>query len=171
MAASISTGSGDQGLSSDLRSNRIPKSHPLFQVLGDLDELNSHLGLCKAYLKRRLRRPFRRAADKLAVLQPQLQSLMSYIASYKASEVNMHNELDGWIEEQERHGGGLPPVLVHPGRNTLSASIHIARTVCRRAERSLESYIREEKKGELRSANIYLNRLSDYLFLLAEGLC
>jgi len=171
MAASISTGGGDSGLSSDLSGNRIPKSHPLFQVLGDLDELNSHLGLCKAYLRRRLRRPFQRAAGQLAALQPQLQKMMADIASDRASEQSMVKELEEWMEELENHKGGLPGVLVHPGRNVLSANLHIARTVCRRAERSVEYCIREDKKEAFRNANRYLNRLSDYLFLLAEVLC
>lgn len=168
MAASISTGKGDRGESGNIRGERLPKNHPLFMLLGDLDELSSQLGLCKALMKKSLRSGIRTGAARLEQIQQDLQNLMALYAGGKPGSKADYRILETWQDSLEKKRGPLPARLILPGRTVLSGHLHVARAQCRRAERSLVSFIAADKNTELQETGVYLNRLSDLLFMMAE---
>ena len=156
---SIATRSGDDGYTEIIGGNRLPKNHPIFECLGAFDELNAFLGDAKAALT---------AGGDAAVIIDSIQNdlikLMGIIAGTPLPAGGIgEDRLDGIIRKLEAE---MPPFtsFAVPGANPVSAKLHIARTVCRRAERRLVSL-----GGETAAAICpYMNRLSDLLFLLAR---
>ncbi len=154
---SIVTKTGDTGESSLYDGSRAPKRDPRFEVLGLLDELNAHLGLLRA-----------KGIDEITPfverLQNQLFELGAMIATPGTTESMAAAllELEAEIDALEPT---LPPLtaFILPGGHELAALTHIARTLTRRTERALAAL--EEKPH---AALPFLNRLSDYLFLLAR---
>jgi len=158
---SIVTRTGDGGCTGIIGGERLRKDHPLIECLGTLDELNAFLGDAKAALGDSS------TAGIIAGLQQGIFSLMAIIAGAPASTGGIQqSRLDSLIGELE---AGLPPLdsFAVPGATPVSAKLHIARAVCRRAERRLVAL---DLKEETRAATVpYINRLSDLLFLLAQG--
>ncbi|GHU76749.1 ATP--cobalamin adenosyltransferase [Spirochaetia bacterium] len=150
---SISTKTGDDGTSSLADGVRLPKDHPRFEVLGTLDELNAFLGDARTVAKKE-------TAGILFLVQENIIKLSGYIAFPAAAHMDA-TQLEKWIAERDHP----PKGFVIPGSNSAQAKLHIARTVCRRAERCLASLHRLEKLDD--SFLLYMNRLSDLLFLLA----
>jgi cob(I)alamin adenosyltransferase len=158
---SIATKTGDDGTTSFVGSERVPKDHPRIECLGALDELNAFLGaVCCAVTPA--------TGEIIKTIQKEIITFSGIIAcgaDTAAGGVPNTAQLDGWIAELE---AGLPPMrsFVTPGANAASVQLHIARTVCRRAERRIVSLDRVEAgPPELLR---YMNRLSDLLFLLAQ---
>ncbi len=167
---SISTRKGDQGTTDLLFGGRVPKNHPSIVALGDVDELNAALGLLRVHA--------RTAASKevAAAVQLWLIGLMGELATpagKEAAYADTHTQqvtseqvafLDGWVEKLEREGQFKFKGWVLPGGAGLAGGAHAdyARTVCRRAERSI--YDLGTRGEPLR----FLNRLSDVLWLLAR---
>jgi cob(I)alamin adenosyltransferase len=164
---SISTGAGDDG-STGLTgaSSRLSKDHPRIECLGALDELNAFIGDARCTV----------AAERTGTMLEAVQRDLFVIAGILAGSgapLPGPERLSVWIRELEaeipRRG------FVVPGANPPSARLHIARTVCRRAERRLAALIRSEAENAPPDGSFppaeqfipYINRLSDLLFLLA----
>ena len=157
----VSTGRGDDGTTTLLRSGRLGKNDPRIAVLGDVDEASSFLGLARAEAEGEL-------AELLLGLQRLLYRVMGDVAMPK--EENAVGEEDlGFVDgalEKWRKKTEIPREFVVPGETRLGALLDVARSVVRRAERSLVAagYEREHPYA-LRVTN----RLSDLLFVVARS--
>ena len=165
-AMKIYTKTGDAGTTSLVGGTRVSKAHPRVMTYGDLDELISCLGLIRCETKD-LDLPLRR-------IQIHLMNVSAHLANDGRSlKLKPLDETEtGFLEEEiDRMTAGLPPqtAFVLPGEPRAASLAHIARTVCRRAERSAAGI--EEKTAQDLLAIQYVNRLSDYLFTLARYLC
>ena len=159
----ITTRTGDAGDTGLGDGARVAKDSPRIQVLGDIDELNSCLGLLLAE-----KLP---DAVKSALLQVQhdLFDLGGEVCIPGHSIITEQHVMR--LEAlTEAHNAKLKPLkeFILPGGTRAAAAAHLARAVCRRAERSLVALGREERVGE--RARQYLNRLSDLLFVLGRAL-
>lgn len=159
----IVTRTGDAGETGLATGERVKKTAARVQALGDVDELNSQLGVV---LAQRLPAPVRTALSRI---QHELFNLGGELSLPGATLVTA-----GHLAELERdveaHNRKLPPLkeFVLPGGNPAAAAAHVARAICRRAERSLWTLHEQEPV----STNLprYLNRLSDFLFVAARVL-
>jgi cob(I)alamin adenosyltransferase len=146
-----------------LNGQRVSKNDLLIHFIGTTDELNSHLGLVKALLDSGDTRRF------IEEIQKNLMKLMSHVSDSK-NEIYIFTgeEPAGLEKETERLKAMLPALtqFVIPGRDAVDAQIHIARTVARRAERLFAAVI--EKQSFSPNAGVFLNKLSDYLFVLTQ---
>ena len=166
---SIVTKTGDDGYTDIIGEERLPKDHPLLECLGVIDELNSFLGEAKAAAALAEGRTIRPSAEIIEGIQKDLFTLMGVIAGMPVPDGGIgEDRLNILIEKLESE---LPPFaeFAVPGINPVSAKLHVARTVCRRAERRLVGLGRV-KKTETAVVR-YINRLSDLLFLLAQREC
>ena len=183
----IYTRTGDSGETSLFGGGRVSKHHHRVDTYGTVDELNAGVGLARAILTRT--RPARAKGNAMNALiidegyksldgslqqiQNQLFQLGSDLATpYETSAdwvVRMDAAPVDWLEAQiDMMTTQLEPLshFVLPGGSEASAQLHVARTVCRRAERLAVQLAEEERINEL--AIRYLNRLSDYLFTAAR---
>jgi cob(I)alamin adenosyltransferase len=165
----IYTRRGDLGETDLIGAGRVPKDHPRVDAYGAVDELNAALGVAAAATAH---------ADLRALLegvQRELFSLGAYLATpeerhrvpagIRAPAAEAVAALEARIDTFE---AGLAPLarFVLPGGTPAAAAFHVARTVCRRAERCVVSLDRAERLEA--TAIRYLNRLSDLLFVLAR---
>lgn len=160
---SITTKNGDGGMTNLIKSKNVAKSDERIALLGSIDELTSHLGLVKAQTK------FPEAAKMLDGIQGTLIAVMAGIAEphslkHRLSEDAVKQLEDGMERMQQQFK--MPENWVLPGKSERSAQIDIARTVARRCERALSSVT--IKYGSDKRTKQFLNRLSDYLFVLAR---
>ncbi|KAI9310098.1 Adenosylcobalamin biosynthesis, ATP:cob(I)alamin adenosyltransferase-like protein [Dichotomocladium elegans] len=169
----IYTKTGDKGTSGLYNGERRNKEDPIFEALGTTDELTSHLGLALVYLEEA---GIETTSNQIEQIQRCLQDVGSNIATprEKSNQVRLARtafdeshtkQLEDWIDEMDKT---LPPLkaFILPSGGRASATLHVARTVCRRAERRVHPLAREHLCDE--SVAIYLNRLSDYLFTAAR---
>ncbi|MBI1294070.1 cob(I)yrinic acid a,c-diamide adenosyltransferase [bacterium] len=164
----IYTRNGDQGQTSLGGGQRVPKDALRVQVYGTVDELNSQIGVAVASgLCTRL-------ADVLPVIQNELFHLGSDLCFLEGDKIKYaipqielrHVEaLESLIDEMTEVVGPLENFIL-PGGSIGSAHLHVARTTCRRAEREATTLARQESIGT--NVLIYLNRLSDALFVMAR---
>ena len=158
----IYTRTGDDGKTT-LGKRRLPKNHPLLETLGTLDELNSALGLALAFEQgnAKLRAQFCQIQQELFDLGGELAE-PSYEALTTAEITRLEHELDEWNKT-------LAPLeeFLMPRGQSAACACHLARTICRRAERCLVS-LHEVEPLRKQEPLIYLNRLSDYLFVAAR---
>lgn len=180
----IYTGKGDLGETSCLDGHRVSKNDNIIHFIGTLDELNSHLGLIKSMLLNDNTWQFtwKSACGFIDKVQKNLMKIMSNISvihddkaenSFPLEILNekyLLSDTDIKIMEKEidRLSGNIPEQhgLVIPGSNIIEAQIHIARTVARRAERLC--FAVNEKQRLNPAICAYINRLSDYLFVLSQ---
>jgi len=175
----ISTKSGDKGSSSNFNGRCIQKPDNLFEAIGAIDELASHLGYIKWDSVERCH---------LEKIQGDLQKIMSTIATDPEPDIDavgfvprsdLYLNLDkidsrdiDYLEEQEKLSlplAKIEPTFVLSGdKGKVSAYLDICRSVCRRAERVLIRYAEQEFRGDLEYCRAYLNRLSDLLFIYAR---
>ncbi|MFZ5376252.1 MAG: cob(I)yrinic acid a,c-diamide adenosyltransferase [Patescibacteria group bacterium] len=158
----ISTKTGDSGQTGLANGQRLAKSAPIFEVIGNIDELNSWLGLVVA----KLGPTFRKEKTFLLMIQQELFVLGGELA--KAKNCLMDKELLLKIEKrtdqlQQKMAEGWHKQFLLPGGTEMAAEIDVARTVCRRAERSLVDLSEVEEVRPLLLKT--LNRLSDYLYV------
>lgn len=163
----IVTKTGDKGMTGLFGGQRVSKADVRLHAYGTVDELNAVLGLarasgyCSAKLSARLLRTqnvlFRLGAD----LATPRENNAARVPRIEEAQIR---ELESWIEELEAH---LPPLrqFILPGGSHDASALHLARTVCRRAERWTVAL--REASGTSPETVMYLNRLSDYLFLAA----
>lgn len=172
---SIVTKTGDKGKTRLLSGEEIAKSDPRIEAMGVIDELNSHIGLARA-MTGKLGPRCGGIAGELEKLQLDLARLTSEIActdpgSHKwvkpASAADV-DEIEKKIQALEKEIE-LPRSFIMPGACEASAALDIARSVARRLERHVAALAQD---GSCRNeqALIYLNRLSDYLFMLARNI-
>lgn len=152
------TRGGDKGETS-LIGGRVLKAHPQIEAMGLLDELNSHIGLALAHQTDETLR------NQLTKIQHDLFDLGSELMYTqnppKQVDLMIVSELETWIDELELKCPELVRFIL-PGGSLASASLHVARAVCRRVERDLVNL--DVAKRQLP----YYNRLSDYLFTAAR---
>lgn len=164
----IYTKTGDQGMTSLIGGRRVPKNSARLESYGTIDELNSFLGMIRSY-------PIDSAvASELVEIQSRLFDVGGNLATDpEAEHVKMPlgvTEADIAMLERgiDRMDAELPPMkyFVLPGGNAAVSACHIARTVCRRAERRILDLATENTVDE--AVLKYVNRLSDYLFVLGR---
>lgn len=160
------TRGGDQGETSLVGGLRVPKDDLRIEAYGTVDELNSILGLCVQCPDA----PDGAWKDQLAQIQHRLFDLGAELADARDGASGSLcqddvDQLEGWIEEAL---GPLEPLtsFLLPGGSYVSAHLHQARTVCRRAERLSVGLSRQA--GVRSIPLVYLNRLSDLLFALSR---
>ena len=187
----ITTRGGDRGKSSLLGGERRLKSDPVFAILGDLDELASCLGLCRTALRAAaiLAKPSQldtkatAMATEIRTIQQELQNISALIAT-PVSSLNTIKTLGRTDTEWTRYLGQQLEALeqmesrylehielsgfIIPGDNEISARLDVARTVCRRLERGMVTYVQGLLTDYYRLTQNYLNRLSDCLFVMAR---
>lgn len=165
----IYTKKGDKGTTQLIGGTRIPKSSLRIESYGTVDELNSCIGLVRDQEINELHR------KNLIEIQDRLFTLGALLASDpEKSKMKIPDLSETDVEflemEIDKMEAGLPPMksFVLPGGHTTVSFCHIARCVCRRAERLAVDLALNEKVDEI--AVKYLNRLSDYLFVLSRKL-
>lgn len=171
----IYTKGGDKGTTSLVGGKRVPKNHPRVEAYGDLDELISFVGIIIGDTD------IAQVKSDLRKIQENLMLISAHFASDGSVKAlkEVKEEAIAWLEgEIDRMTGALPPqtAFILPGAPRVSSECHVARTICRRAERhSLAIGTGGEGNTEVSEHLIigqkYLNRLSDYLFTLARYLC
>jgi cob(I)alamin adenosyltransferase len=168
MATKIYTKTGDDGTTGLFGGGRVRKDSARIEAYGTVDELDSVIGLCRAVGTNDWINPLlQQIQDNLFVLGADLATPLETRSNYKIPRITEEDSkrLEQAIDE---HTAQLPPLkhFIHPGGCELAARLHLARTVCRRAERRLVTLAAEEEIGKYDV--IYLNRLSDLLFTLAR---
>ena len=164
----IYTRTGDKGQTSLIGGTRVPKFHPRIEVYGTIDELNSYIGLIrdqdidpqfKDILLEIQDRLF--TAESIVALDPGAESKVKLPGLHDSDITLLENEMDRMNEV-------LPDLtsFILPGGHPTVSYCHIARCVCRRAERHAIRLARSQPVEE--KVIQYLNRLSDYLFVLAR---
>ena len=169
MPIKIYTKTGDKGFTSLLGGTKVLKSDLRIEAYGTIDELNSHIGLCHDLV------PDQKAKSVLLEIQDRLFTIGSSLACDPEKEPRMKipdlKEEDVALLEKEmdRMNEALPEMknFILPGGHPTVSHLHIARCVCRRSERRCVRLHQESKGEEL--VIKYLNRLSDYLFVLARN--
>ena len=173
----IYTGGGDKGKTRLFSGERVPKHHLRIEAYGDIDELNSLLGAVTSYLHA----TEQAVRDDLDLVQSNLFMAGAWLATTPDSSATAYllpfspehaKGLEGRIDALS---DALPELkeFILPGGQPVAAWSHVARTVCRRCERRLTELIAEASNGDgdqLPAIQVYLNRLSDYLFVLARHL-
>ena len=166
----IYTKTGDAGTTGLFGGGRVGKDHPRVEAYGDVDELNATLGLARAL------EPMPRVDEVLVPIQRDLFAIGALLATPDHEKMRQHLEkarvdddrvlqLERAIDDADRE---LEPLraFVLPGGTPKAAALHVARTVCRRAERRVIHLQSEVEIPQL--VVVYLNRLSDLLFTLAR---
>jgi len=167
----IYTRTGDKGTTSLVGGRRVSKVHRRIESYGTIDELNSFIGLLMTSLEEQ------QDLDFLAFIQHKLFTIGSYLATDQATtelhiESKVTPESITRIEEEiDRIDATLPKMnnFVLPGGCRSASLAHVCRTVCRRAERRIYSLAEESEVED--AVLIFINRLSDYLFVLARKEC
>ena len=166
----IYTRTGDTGETALFGGGRVSKDHPRTSAYGDVDELNSAVGVARATdpaaqfdeLLEGIQRDLFAIGGRLATPEPEKVAKTIAKAVLPPERVQSFERA---MDDAERE---LPPLraFVLPGGTPKAAALHLARTVCRRAERSVVRLAREEEAPA--EILVYLNRLSDLLFTLAR---
>jgi len=166
----VYTKTGDRGTTSLIGGTRVTKNHIRLEAYGSIDELNSYLGFLWSY----------DVPEQISIFIQNIQSHLFVVGAYLATDSTV-SDLRDKLDASESHillleremdslEDGLPELktFVLPGGHPLISSCHVARTVCRRAERRIIelSLIEEIDPWVIR----YVNRLSDYLFVLSRFL-
>lgn len=170
----VYTRGGDKGQTSLAGGGRIAKNHPRVEAYGTVDELNSIIGICQCH---NLLKPESPQRDQLEKILQGIQQKLFDLGSELATSPDKANKKGPSITEKNIQwledvidvlNANLPALksFVLPGGGPVTAFLHQARTVCRRAERRTLDLREEETVGEWDVP--YLNRLSDCLFVLAR---
>ena len=164
----IYTKTGDEGETGMLGGVRLSKSHLVVEVVGTIDETNSLIGLVLSEGVPPVIKPM------LTQIQNDLFDLGSRVAACLSDSSDPAEfppiravQLESWIDESQQELPELKEFIL-PGGSRAGASLHLARAVCRRAERRLVELKNIGIERDLSSELIYLNRLSDLLFVLAR---
>jgi len=167
--ARISTGTGDKGETSLFDLTRVKKDSQRVAAYGDVDELNSALGLAAA--EARAAPGSEKLIGEIETIQQHLFLLGADLATpmTKKQENRIGEDEVKWVEALEDEiESSLPPLkeFILPGGTKVSSRLHLARTIARRAERNAVGLAKAEEVNP--QALVYLNRLSDLLFLMAR---
>lgn len=169
MSAKIYTKIGDKGTTSLIGGTKVLKSHRRIEAYGTVDELNSFIGLCHDHLIAG------EVPNVLQEIQDRLFTIGSALACDPEKEAKLkipdlkEEDISLLEKEMDKMNEILPPMksFILPGGHIAASTLHVARCVCRRAERCCVRL--QKKKDEIEPLIIqYLNRLSDYLFVLSR---
>ncbi len=170
----VYTKTGDTGSTSLFSGERVAKSHPRVDTYGTFDELTSHIGFLSSLLPETMQQE----AETLLNVQKTIFSSGALLATPEGSKneqkiPDFDRSKTKYLEQEiDRMTALLPPQhsFIIPGGAPAAAQAHIARSVCRRAERLLVALIESEMENPERVAALlaFVNRLSDYLFVLAR---
>ena len=161
----IYTRGGDSGETSFFGGDRVRKDHPRIEAYGTLDELNSWIGLVRASW------PDSPLDDDFRHIQMDLFDVGAHLASpagesrFGGVQPHRSSELEATIDTLEERLETLKNFIL-PGGSLPSANLHVVRTVCRRAERLVVAL--DDHSEEMANIVIFLNRLSDFLFVAAR---
>ncbi|MBM4166674.1 MAG: cob(I)yrinic acid a,c-diamide adenosyltransferase [Ignavibacteria bacterium] len=162
----IYTKTGDKGETSLYGGKRISKSSLRLEVYGTIDELNSIIGICRSMW------PPEELEEMLEEMQEVLFVLGADLATPFDATAKVHRISNEDVEMLEKYIDSIEPQLeplrsfILPGGSGLASHLHFARTVCRRAERITVMLAEREKIGD--TVVVFLNRLSDFIFVLAR---
>lgn len=164
MKNKIYTRTGDDGTTSLYGGKRVEKHQQQVITYGTVDELNSSIGVILSFVQ-----PGNTVFQFLSAIQSDLFVIGTYLAGNKVSLHEIANrvgEMEAFIDRLDKD---LPPLkhFILPGGSKSSAFTHVARTVCRRAEREVLK-LSKDHDGVDKRVIIYLNRLSDVLFVIAR---
>jgi len=170
MSTKIYTRTGDKGDTGLFGGGRVPKDHPRTSAYGDVDELNSVIGVARAIepadlfdpLLESIQRDLFSIGGQLATPDPDKVTKALEKAELSVERVALFERT---IDEADAELPSLRAFIL-PAGTAKSATLHLARTVCRRAERSVVALARDHEVPAI--FLIYLNRLSDLLFTLAR---
>ncbi len=163
--ATIYTGTGDSGTTSLADGTRVAKDCLLVESYGTLDELNAHIGLLEAAVD------ISKTREMLACIENSIFSIGCHIAAKGKSQCPVTAESIASIEQAiDTVQATLPAIrsFLPPPGNEAAARANVCRTICRRAERRLTTLQKEVHIEQTVMA--YINRLSDYFFLLQRQL-
>jgi len=161
----IYTRGGDQGETSLLGGGRVRKNHERIEAYGTIDELNSFLGVARAAWPQGL------IDEELARIQHDLFEIGAHLAAnpgdsrFAGVSPERISAIEGAIDAMEQQLAPLTNFIL-PGGSQAAASLHIVRTICRRAERLIVAL--HDSTEAMISTLTYMNRLSDYLFVAAR---
>lgn len=169
----IYTKTGDKGQTSLVGGDKVPKSDLRLDAYGSVDELNANIGMLRTLAERIHSDWAVLLQQQLKIIQNKLFDVGSDLATlpespYKNKELIVEadlTQLEQWLDEMNEHLPNLRSFTL-PGGGDLNAWAHLARTVCRRAEREV-CRLAEVSSGA-NDALRYLNRLSDYLFVVSR---
>ncbi|MDD4778168.1 MAG: cob(I)yrinic acid a,c-diamide adenosyltransferase [Fermentimonas sp.] len=164
----IYTKTGDKGTTGLVGGTRVSKTHIRLEAYGTVDELNSHIGWLNCIIEEPEHREF------LRYIQHKLFTIGSYLATEteskqpKEASILTGKDIERLEKQIDLLDSKLPPLrrFVLPGGNEAASRAHICRTITRRAERNV--YVVAESYPVAEEVLIFLNRLSDYFFLLAR---
>lgn len=170
----IYTRTGDQGETSLFTGQRVSKDDPFIHALGTVDECNCAIGSALSFIPKQ--ETYEPLIHQLEIIQHALFDLGAAIATPRTRAANKKIEktrfdeeetllLEKWIDEMTQC---VPPLhtFILPGGHPSGAMLHLARVICRRAEREVVPLRKHADVSE--NVYIYLNRLSDYLFTVSR---
>jgi cob(I)alamin adenosyltransferase len=169
MAFKIYTKTGDKGTTSLIGGIRVPKNHIRIECYGTIDELNAYLGMVQDMAAHE------QITEWIRTIQDRLFTIGSVLATSPEKEVKMklpdlYNSDITWLEEMiDQMNETLPEQrsFILPGGNLAASTVHVARCICRRAER-LCVQMQQQGADAPELVMQYLNRLSDFLFVLSR---
>jgi cob(I)alamin adenosyltransferase len=167
----IYTKKGDKGLTTLYREKEVPKSDDRIELIGLLDELNSSLGLALSFIRQAAEEVWRLQYYRdIQKAQKDLFEIGAVLAGAEAkpgwlTQTTAHLEV--LIDEVDALNAPLTNFIL-PGGVPSASALHLARTVCRRVEREFVSYYNQGKDSFIGDVIAYLNRLGDYLFVVAR---
>lgn len=173
-SSKIYTKTGDKGDTSLFSGQRVPKSDPFIQALGSIDECNSTIGTAIAFIPKDDK--FTSIIEQLEIIQHALFDLGAAVATPRTKAVDAKIEktrfdqeetalLEEWIDKMTHELPALKTFIL-PGGDPCGAMLHLARSICRRAEREVVPLTNHADVSD--NIFIYLNRLSDYLFTVSR---
>lgn len=153
----IYTKTGDKGTTQLSSGERVSKDEAQVEAIGTIDELNAHIGLLMTYIEEK-------------TLLERLHNLQTVLFDIGGNKVINHSLTTQLEKDMDAMTESLPPLrdFVYPGGCKAAAQSHVCRTVCRRAERNFVSLSKIRPIDA--SVLCFLNRLSDYFFILARKL-
>ena len=164
------TKTGDRGTTSLPGAGRVDKHHHMVEFIGTMDELVSILGACISFLPGSVIE----FKEELIKAQKNVLSVTTIIYSdkikfeenvFKNIILDLESSIDNWLKEME---GAAFPSFILPGGTPAASLLHVARTICRRAERRLSYSCEISKMQGSGVLFAFINRLSDYLFVMAR---
>lgn len=170
----IYTRSGDKGETSLYTGQRVPKNDPHIAAVGDVDECNSAIGLALSFIPEK--KSFEIVRRELIDIQHALFDVGAAIATPRTSSETKKveqtrfspdaiKELENGIDRMQEELAPLKQFIL-PGGSSAGSALHVARSLCRRAERSVVPLNKTHEVSD--QVMIYLNRLSDYLFVVSR---
>ncbi len=164
----IYTKTGDKGQTSLIGGERVAKNHIRLQAYGTVDELNSFLGLLRAKVKDPdIKQIILEIQNNLFTIGANLatNNITNEVQKFAVLEPSEVEKLENLIDKYDKILPKLTNFIIY-GENELSATCHVCRAIARRAEREILAVYQEFSSDEI--VGVYVNRLSDFLFILAR---